>query len=136
MSTISYRHHDHPQAGQIAAALAATGFVALAVFQLALAFGAPLGHAAWGGAAANLTSGQRTGSAVSVYLLGPAALVLAFLCFIVRPEPNGIAPTQRSRHWAGPVSSLASDAPSGAPGGLNSSARRPSQARSSRRSRS
>ena len=58
MSTISYRHHERLQIGQIAAALAATGFVALGVFQLALALGAPFGHAAWGGTAADLTSGQ------------------------------------------------------------------------------
>ena len=64
MSTIPYRHRERWHVGQIAAALAATGFVALGVFQLALAFDAPLGHAAWGGDSADLTSGQRIGSAV------------------------------------------------------------------------
>lgn len=76
MSTISYRYHERLQIGQIAAALAATGFVALGVFQLALALGAPFGHAAWGGAAADLTSGQRIGSAVSVVIYATAAAVV------------------------------------------------------------
>jgi hypothetical protein len=76
MSTLSYRHHERLQVGQIAAALAATGFVALGVFQLALAFGAAFGHAAWGGDAADLTSGQRIGSAVSVVIYAAAATVV------------------------------------------------------------
>src|SRR5580765_4654584 len=76
MSTISYRHHERLQAGQIAAALAATGFVALGAFQLALALGAPFGHAAWGGGSADLTSAQRLGSAVSVVLYALAAAVV------------------------------------------------------------
>lgn len=76
MSTISYPDHERLQVGQIAAALAATGFVALGVFQLALAFGAPFGHAAWGGDAAELTSGLRIGSAVSVVFYAAAATVV------------------------------------------------------------
>jgi hypothetical protein len=49
------------------AAQAATfGFAAIAVFQAALAAGAPLGEAAWGGAQAQLTTAQRVGSAGSV----------------------------------------------------------------------
>jgi hypothetical protein len=70
-------HHECVQGGHIAAALAATGFVALGVFQLVLALGAPLGHAAWGGDTADLTSAQRLlGSAVSVVLNASAAAVV------------------------------------------------------------
>ena len=76
MSTISYRHHERLHVGQVAAVLAATAFVALGVFQLMLAFGAPFGHAAWGGDAADLTSGQRIGSAVSVVIYAAAAAVV------------------------------------------------------------
>ena len=76
MSTILYGHQERFHVGQIAAGLAATGFVGLAVFQSALVFGAPLGHAAWGGAAADLTSAQRIGSALSVVLYAAAAAVV------------------------------------------------------------
>ena len=87
MSTISYRHHERLQAGQIAAALAATGFVALGAFQLALALGAPFGHAAWGGGSVDLTSAQRLGSAVSVVLYASAAaVVLARVGLTRRPR--------------------------------------------------
>ncbi len=44
---------------------ATIGFAALAVFEAALAAGAPLGHAAWGGSAAHLTTGQRVASAAT-----------------------------------------------------------------------
>jgi hypothetical protein len=55
---------------------ATIGFAALAVFQAALAAGAPLGRAAWGGAHADLTSAQRAGSAASVgfYLVAIAVV--------------------------------------------------------------
>ena len=87
MSTISYRHHERLQAGQIAAALVATGFVALGAFQLALALGAPFGHAAWGGGSVDLTSSQRLGSAVSVVLYASAAaVVLARVGLTRRPR--------------------------------------------------
>ncbi|MGZ6732916.1 MAG: hypothetical protein ACXVE3_17005 [Gaiellaceae bacterium] len=43
---------------------------------MALAFGAPLGHAAWGGDTADLTSGQKIGSAVSVVIYAVAAAVV------------------------------------------------------------
>lgn len=76
MSTTSYRHDEGLQGGLIAASLAATGFAALGVFQLALAFGAPLGHAAWGGDSAELTSSQRVASAVSVVIYAAAAAVV------------------------------------------------------------
>jgi hypothetical protein len=78
MSTISYRHHERLRPGQMAAAVAAFGFALLGLFHFALALGAPLGHAAWGGDSAALTSGQRVGSAFSVLIYAAAAaLVLA-----------------------------------------------------------
>jgi hypothetical protein len=62
--------------GRTAAALAATGFAGIALFQLALAAGAPWGHAAWGGAHAHLTTAERTGSAIAVAVWLAAALVV------------------------------------------------------------
>src|SRR6188474_2281023 len=44
---------------------ATIGFAALAIFEAALAAGAPLGEAAWGGSAAHLTTAQRVASAVT-----------------------------------------------------------------------
>ena len=58
------------------------GFSALMAFQIALAAGAPLGHAAWGGSHADLTTGQRVGSAVSA-----GFYILAI--FIVRGRAAG-----------------------------------------------
>jgi hypothetical protein len=48
-----------------AAQAATIGFAALAAFETALAAGAPLGAAAWGGSGAHLTSGQRVASAIT-----------------------------------------------------------------------
>jgi hypothetical protein len=64
------------RAVRTAAVLAAIGFAGIVVFQLALAAGAPWGHAAWGGANAELTTAQRVGSAVAVVLWTAAALVV------------------------------------------------------------
>jgi hypothetical protein len=61
---------------RIAAVAAATGFVGVAIFQLSLALGAPWGHAAWGGAHAQLSAGLRIGSALSAALLLAAALIV------------------------------------------------------------
>jgi hypothetical protein len=59
-----------------AAQAATIGFGALVVFQAALAVGAPLGDAAWGGAHAQLTTGERIGSAISVFIYLAAILVV------------------------------------------------------------
>jgi hypothetical protein len=59
-----------------AAVLAAIGFGAIVVFQAALAAGAALGHAAWGGAEAELTTGQRIGSGIAVVLWTIAAVIV------------------------------------------------------------
>ena len=85
-SNVSYRR-ERLQAGQLAACLAVLGFMALGVFQLALALGAPLGHAAWGGGSAELTSTQRAASAVSgVFYAAAAAVVLARVGLTTRPR--------------------------------------------------
>src|SRR5438445_13182479 len=63
-------------AGRAAAAAAATGFGLLATFQLLLALGAPLGHAAWGGAQERLPSGLRIASAFAAVVLVVAALIV------------------------------------------------------------
>lgn len=63
--------------GMRRAAQAATiGLAALMVFQAALAAGAPLGDAAWGGAHAHLATGERVGSAISVVFYLAAILVI------------------------------------------------------------
>ena len=46
------------------------------VFEAALAAGARLGDAAWGGAHAQLKSGQRFGSAVSVLFYAAAIIIV------------------------------------------------------------
>jgi hypothetical protein len=76
MSPVSYPSHERTHVGQIAAIIAATVFLALGLFQLALAVGAPLGHAAWGGDSARLTAGQRIGSAISIVVYAAAAAVV------------------------------------------------------------
>jgi len=58
-----------------AAHLATIGFAGMIVFEAALAAGARLGAAAWGGAHAQLTTGQRVGSAVSVLFYAAAIIV-------------------------------------------------------------
>ncbi|HLN06459.1 MAG TPA: hypothetical protein VK217_09285 [Acidimicrobiales bacterium] len=59
-----------------AANAGAAGFLAMAVFQVALAFGAPLGHAAWGGTYSALPGRLRAGSAVSAAILILGALLI------------------------------------------------------------
>ena len=79
--------HKRAQARRIAAIAAAAGFVALAAFQLALALGAPLGHAAWGGSAAHLSGTQRVASAFAVvFWIGAAVVLLRRVGLIARPR--------------------------------------------------
>jgi hypothetical protein len=53
------------QPAQAAAVIAAVGFMGIAAFQAALALGAPLGRAAWGGAHMRLPTGLRIASALA-----------------------------------------------------------------------
>jgi hypothetical protein len=62
-----------------AAVAAAVGFIGLAGFELALALGAPLGRAAWGGSETHISTGLRIASA-----FGAAFWVLAALMVLRR----------------------------------------------------
>jgi hypothetical protein len=66
---------DHSRV-QKAAVAAAAGCGAIALFQVALAAGAPLGHAAYGGGQAELTTVLRTASAAAVVVWSSAALIV------------------------------------------------------------
>jgi hypothetical protein len=60
-----------------AASAAAIGFAGIALFQLVLALGAPLGRAAWGGTIpGQLPAGLRVASLVAVLIWSFAALVV------------------------------------------------------------
>lgn len=59
-----------------AAALAATGLVGVACFQVFLALGGSWGSAAWGGGQGELSGGLRVASAFAAVLLAAAALVV------------------------------------------------------------
>lgn len=75
-----------------ASLLAAFGFVAIAVFQGALALGAPLGRAAWGGGYEVLPMPLRIASAVAVGIwLLAAVVVLARAGSPIVPLPAGVA---------------------------------------------
>ena len=60
-----------------AAVVAYVLLAGLAVFQIALVAGAPLGHLAWGGKHRVLPRGLRIGSAVSVLLYGLFAFMVS-----------------------------------------------------------
>jgi hypothetical protein len=72
--------------------LAAIGCVGIAAFQVALAVGAPLGRAAWGGAHERLPRNIRVASAVAagVWVLA-ALIVLAGAGFEASPIPVSVA---------------------------------------------
>lgn len=61
----------------VAAVVAFVLLAALAVFQIGLAAGAPLGHLAWGGKHRVLPRGLRIASAVSVLLYALFAWIIA-----------------------------------------------------------
>jgi hypothetical protein len=74
-----------------AAVFAAAGFLVIATFQVALALGAPLGQAAWGGQPPRLPTRLRIGSAVAVAIWIIAALiVLGRADFEVSPFPDAV----------------------------------------------
>lgn len=63
--------------GGAPAIAAAIGFGGIVAFQIALAAGAPLGHAAWGGShAGQLPVGLRVGSGVAVAVWASAAVIV------------------------------------------------------------
>jgi hypothetical protein len=75
-----------------AGVLAAIGCLGIAAFQVALAAGAPLGRAAWGGAHERLPRNLRVASAVAAAVWVVAALiVLAGAGFETSPIPVSVA---------------------------------------------
>lgn len=76
-----------------AALLATVGFAAIAAFQVALALGAPLGWASWGGRhSGRLPAGFRVASAFAVVVWMLAALiVLARGGYELSPVPDAAA---------------------------------------------
>ena len=77
---------------------AALGFVGLGIFQLVLAAGAPLGHAAWGGTETQLPPALRIGSALSaIFYLLATAVILRRAGYRVRLVSEKLA---RSGAWA------------------------------------
>ena len=73
---------------RVAAVVAAIGFAGIAIFQLALAAGAPMGHAAWGGANARLSTAQRGASAAAVVFYAAAALIVLGRAGVLRARGN------------------------------------------------
>lgn len=74
-----------------AAVAAAVGFLTIAAFQAALALGAPLGRAAWGGTHVQLPMGLRAASAFAFGVWSLAALiVLGRAGFHVSPLPSAL----------------------------------------------
>jgi hypothetical protein len=75
----------------VAAVAAASGFLAIAFFQVAPAAGAPLGRAAWGGThAGQLPTGLRVGSAIAVGVWTlAAAIVVGRAGIVVTPFTPG-----------------------------------------------
>jgi hypothetical protein len=75
-----------------AATVAAVGFLAIAGFQAALALGAPLGRAAWGGTRTHLPTSLRIASAVAVvFWVLAASVVLGRAEYQVSPIPEPVA---------------------------------------------
>jgi hypothetical protein len=76
-------------------AIAAVAFtavmVALAVFQLTLIAGAPLGHFAWGGQDRVLPSGKRVGSVVSIALYALFSVVVLQRAGLIELLPGVVA---------------------------------------------
>ena len=78
----------------LAAALVCLMLGALAVFQVFLLLGAPLGRFAWGGQHRTLPLGLRIGSALSVLLYAAiAAVVLARADLLSAGMPDGVVRT-------------------------------------------
>ena len=61
---------------RVAAVAASIGFVAIAAFQAALALGAPLGRAAWGGSRPDLPLELRIASGVAIVVWLLAAMIV------------------------------------------------------------
>jgi hypothetical protein len=76
---------------RFAATAAAVGFVLVAGFQVALALGAPLGRAAWGGTRDRLPTGLRIASGfAAVVWIAAAFVVLGRGGHSLAPLPSGV----------------------------------------------
>ena len=76
----------------MAAAIALTVILAaLAVFQLALALGAPLGRFAWGGAHRVLPARLRIGSLVSIVIYAVIAVLALDRAGLIDVVPDGVS---------------------------------------------
>lgn len=73
----------------VAAIVIAVILVGLAVFQAALAAGAPIGHFAWGGKHERLPTALRIGSLVSILLYAGFAAVLLQQAGVIAILPAG-----------------------------------------------
>jgi hypothetical protein len=81
-----------PTLVRLAAVIVAVGFAGLAVFQLALIAGAPLGRAAWGGTSTRLPTSLRLASGVAILIYGlGAVLILRCAGFPIRWISPGLA---------------------------------------------
>lgn len=77
----------------LAAAAVCLLMAALAVFQVALALGAPIGRFAWGGQHDVLPTGLRIGSAVSVVVYALIAAVVATRAGLLPGESGSVVRT-------------------------------------------
>src|SRR5688572_3532289 len=74
-----------------AAVVALALLAALAVFQVLLIAGRPLGRFAWGGQHEVLPTGYRIGSAVSIVLYAAFAVLIVQVAGVISPLPDGFA---------------------------------------------
>jgi hypothetical protein len=94
MDLFTPSHRD----GRTAAVAATIGFAGIAIFELGLAAGAPWGHAAYGGATAQLSTAQRAASGVAVIVWTAAgAIVLGRAGFA---SAGRLAPLFHRGTWA------------------------------------
>lgn len=76
---------------QILAIVFTAALALLAVFQLALILGAPLGHFAWGGQDRVLPRRKRVGSVISVVLYALFALVALDRAAVIDVVPDAVS---------------------------------------------
>jgi hypothetical protein len=85
---------------RVAAALAAVGFGLFSLFQIALALGAPLGAAAWGGQYRTLPANLRIASVASALVFVTAALIALGRAGYWGRERQGLTSVFRWGTWA------------------------------------
>jgi hypothetical protein len=90
-----------PRVARLAARIAAGMLAGLIIFQVALAAGAPLGHAAWGGAHPSLPTSLRLATAVPIasYALGAIMLLRHAGYSVGRFSPSTVGAAPGSSRW-------------------------------------